>query len=559
MGKRINFVFTLFFFFFLLILFRLFFWQILSAENLGSLAERQRSTKVTLKAPRGNIFASDGSPLVINQTTYDLFLEPKKIKEPEKVISALVRELEIPSSSISAKLKNSSSAWLPLVSGVEEEKAERLRNLKLPGIGFVEATKRFYPEASMAAHLLGFVGKNAKGENQGYFGLEGFYDEQLRGRDGFIDQEVDVIGNPILAGDQTWVPAQNGRDLTLYLDKTVQYIVEKKLKEGIERYKALGGNAIVIDPKTGGIIAMASFPSYDPGEYYKYPTEFYKNPAVSLSFEPGSTFKVLVMAMALNEGKITHQTKYNETGPVEIGDKTVNTWNQKYHGEITMTQILEYSSNVGMVFVANQLEKEVFLNYLEKLGLGSLTGIDLQEEASPALRQKSKWYEIDYATVSFGQGISATPLQMIRDVAALANQGELLEPHVVKQIRTGDGKTVDFSPRVIRKIFKPEAARLVTEMMVSAVDNGETRLIKPSGYRIAGKTGTAQIPIAGHYDTEKTIASFIGFAPVDNPKFVMLITLKEPGASPWGSETAAPVFFSIAKELFSYFKISPSE
>lgn len=559
MERRLNFVFVLFLLFCGIILTRLFYWQVTLNERFRGLAEKQGLATLPIKAVRGKILASDGSSLVINQRAFGVFLEPKKINDQTLVTTALAKELGIPTASISARLKDTSLLWIPIAHRVEEEQVTAIKKYKLLGVEFIEEWKRYYPEASMAAHILGFVGKNSQGEDQGYFGLEGYYNEQLRGRDGLLRQEIDAAGNPIVSDKRENIPSENGRDLTLYLDKTIQYIVESKLKQGIAKYSAKGGTVIVMDPATGGILAMVSFPSYDPNEFYKYPAEFYKSPAISLSYEPGSTFKVLIMAAALNEGVVTSETKYNEEGPIEIGGYTIKTWNQKYHGEITLTQILEYSSNVGMVFVLGKLDRSKFLTYLDNLGFGSKTSVDLQEEAMPQLRPKNKWYEIDYATTAFGQGIAMTPFQLIRAVAAIANGGRCIEPHVVKSISIPNGETINISPKVVRKVFRPEISRLVTEMMVSAVDNGETRFIKPAGYRIAGKTGTAQIPISGHYDTEKTIASFVGFAPVEAPKFIMLVTLLEPEVSPWGSETAAPIFFEIAKELFSYFGISPSD
>lgn len=556
MERRLGFILLSFFGLFLLILIKLFYWQVLSSESLGGLAEKQRLSTLPIIAKRGKILSSDGSSLVINKRAFGVYLEPKKIEEKDKIMVALSKELEIPISSISANLSNTSLFWVPAAHKVDEEKIENIKKLKLKGIAFMEEQKRFYPESSMAAHLLGFVGKNAKGEDQGYFGVEGYYDEQLRGRDGILTQEQDALGNPILTGDRQSVPAEDGRDLILYLDKTIQYIAESKLKEGLKKYRAKGGSIIIMDPQSGGIMAMVSYPSYDPALFSNFPTEYYKNPAISSFYEPGSTFKVLVLSAALNEGKVTASTKFNEDGPVEIGGYTVKTWNQKYHGEISLSQVLEYSSNVGMVFVQKQLERNIFLQYLQSLGLGRPTGVDLQEEATPQLRPPNKWYEIDFATASFGQGIAVTPLQMASFVSVIANGGKLIEPHVVKSIKLADGKSINIAPKFREQVFSKETVNVVKEMMVSAVEKGETRFLKPVGFRIAGKTGTAQIPISGHYDTEKTIASFVGFAPVDKPKFLMLVTIREPSSSPWGSETAAPIFFSVAREIFPYLNIS---
>ena len=246
---------------------RLFYWQVLSADSLGAMAEKQRLSNLTIPAQRGKILASNGNPMVINKRAYGIYLEPKKVSAKDKLISVLGQELDIPSSTISAALSNDFLTWLPIAHKVDSEKSEKIKNYNLDGITFTKEQKRFYPESSMSAHLLGFVGNNAKGEDQGYFGVEGYYDEQLRGRDGLIVQEQDVAGNPILAGDREAIPAEDGRDITLYLDKTIQFIAQNELKQGIEKYGAKGGSVIIVDPLSGGILAMISYPDYNPGEF----------------------------------------------------------------------------------------------------------------------------------------------------------------------------------------------------------------------------------------------------------------------------------------------------
>lgn len=559
MRRRLTLVFVLLLVGLVLVFARLFYWQVLSFDTLKGLSELQTHTKSFLPAKRGRIFTSDESPLVLNKRTYLIYADPQKAKNPDKIASVLSKELDIPISTISTKLNMQKLQWVALKEKVDETRVDEIKKYKMEGIGFLDESTRFYPEASMAAHLLGFVGKDSKGQDTGYFGLEGFYDEQLRGRAGALSQEQDSRGIPILFGNRLKLDPEDGRDIYLTIDKTVQFIIEKKLQEGIEKYKAKGGTVIVMEPQTGAILAMASFPSYDPVKREQYPVENYKNPAVVSSYEPGSTFKVLIMGAALQENKVQADMVYQETGQIEIGKYAIKTWNQKYHGEITLSQILEYSSNVGMVFVQKQLGPQLLLRYIEDLGFGKHTNIDLQEESTPLLRPKNQWSEIDYATASFGQGIAVTPLQMITAVNAIANGGNLMRPYVVKSIRTENGKIVLTRPELIRILFKKNVAFQVAQMMMQAVENGETKHLKPIGLKIAGKTGTAQIPIAGHYDSEKTIASFVGFAPVENPKFIMLVTLNEPTTSPWGSETAAPLFFNIAKELYSYLGISPTQ
>jgi len=396
-------------------------------------------------------------------------------------------------------------------------------------------------------------------KDKGYFGIEGFYDLALKGKSGFLIREKDASGNPILLGDEKRIPFEDGQNLELYLDRSVQTIIEDNLKKGIEKYGASEGLVAVMDPITGGIIGMAATPSYDPSKFGEYDAQVYPNPIVANTYEPGSTFKTLVMAAALNEKAVDVQTKFNEEGPIKIGQYYIRTWNDKYNGQLNMSQILEKSSNPGMVFVANKLGKDKFIEYLNKFGIGKKTGIDLEEEATSEIKAKDTWSDIDLATASFGQGIAVTPIQMLQAVASLANKGNLMEPQIVKKISDKNGKVIIKNPKIIGTTVDQKTAKMITDMMVSAVDNGDAKWAKPKGYRIAGKTGTAQIPVAGHYDVQKTIASFVGFAPADKPKFVILVALREPQSSPWGSETAAPLFFNITKELFTYYGISPND
>ncbi|OGG06505.1 hypothetical protein A3D05_04975 [Candidatus Gottesmanbacteria bacterium RIFCSPHIGHO2_02_FULL_40_24] len=556
MNRRLSLVFIIFLVLFAVIYSRLFFWQVISAESLKGFAQSQTGRSRVVKAKRGSIFSSDESPLVINQPSFLIYAQPHLVKDKLKLTNTLSEILEIDEASISAKLEDSVELkWVSLAEKIEAGKAGEIKEKNLAGIGLSQDFKRYYPESSMAAHLLGFVGKNHNGQDQGYFGLEGYYDEQLKGRTGLINEEKDALGNPILAGLREIIAPNDGNNLYLTVDKTVQFIVEEKLKKGMEKYGAAEGTVVVMNPQTGALRAMASYPSYDLISRENFNTRLYKNPAVSSSFEPGSTFKVLIMAAAINENSVSPNDEYDESGPLELGAYTIKTWDQKYHGLIKIPQILQYSSNVGMVYISEKLGNDKMFSYLDNLGMGRLTGIDLQDESSPDLRSKDSWKKIDFATASFGQGIAVTPLQMIRMVSAIANGGKLVKPYIVDRIIDFSGRTISNKPQIVKKIFKKETASIVTEMMVNAVEKGETKFLKPVGIRIAGKTGTAQIPIAGHYDTQKTIASFVGFFPADDPKLIMLVTLREPTSSPWGSETAAPLFFDISKELIKYYNL----
>lgn len=542
-----------------LIIGKLFYWQILQGDRLSALASSQYFTEEEIMAPRGLILTSDNYPLVQNTQAYLVYGFLKDIKNTSFEIAAVFEKiLGLDKNLIKEKLDNKDVSWVSLARKIDRFQKAEIEKNNFSGIGFEEELKREYPEGSMAAQLLGFVGKDSIGRDKGYFGLEGFYNRELTGRAGILKMEKDASGRPILIGTKSQEEEISGRNLKLFLDRQIQFITENKLKEALVKYGAKSGTVVIMDPETGGIIAMASYPSYDPDKFWQYPSVFYPNPVVTESFEPGSIFKILMMAAAINEQAVKTDERCDQCdGQRVIGEYSIKTWNNKYHPNLTMSEIILYSDNVGMVYVADKLGKEKELAYIKNFGFGDLTGIDLEEEASPPLRKDEDWAPIDLATASFGQAIAVTPLQMVTAVGAIANGGSLLVPRVVNQIMTKD-KNVMTQVKTKRQVIKESTARVMTEMMVNAVEKGEAAGFKIPGYRVAGKTGTAQIPIAGHYDEKKTIASFVGFAPADKPRFVMLVTLREPSSSQWGSRTAAPLWFDIAKDIFLLWKIPPS-
>lgn len=572
MQTRIKILASSFIFAFLLIVIRLFYWQIIKGEELSIRARDQQRWGRFVQASRGDILASDNTWLAARGESWLLYAQLNEISDEINKIADVVAPLLIesePAGSVSKNrvldeanrlkllLSRKDVVWVPLKHKLTSEVKANIEALDINGLGFEFEETRVYPEASSAAHLLGFVGKNSEGEDQGYFGLEGYYDLVLSGKPGYITRDSDARGIPILTGDSKEISAVRGIGLVTYVDKAVQILLDRKLKEGIEKYKAIAGTAIVIDPKTGGILGISSYPSFDPAKYYEYGDEFFINPAVSLSFEPGSIFKVLIMAAALDSDKVKADTKCDICfGPVKVDKYTIETWNKEYRKDSNVTDIIVHSDNVGMVFVGKKLGTELMYEYLDKFGMGKLTGIDLQGEMTPKLREKEKWNEVDLATASFGQGVAVTPIQMIMAVNAIANKGVLLKPKVVKSIiAPGWEEIIDDDQG--RQVISEKTATEVAAMMVEAAKNGEAKWTYARGFGVAGKTGTAQIPISGHYDEEKTIGSFIGFAPANDPKFLMLVTLREPKTSPWASETAAPLWYLIAKDLFLYFGIQP--
>lgn len=566
-----------------LIIARLFYWQIIMGNDLSTQASNQRQSISKQKPIRGSILASDGFPLAINKEGYLLWANPKEAtQEPQLVAQALApilapnwQEIKIASDSSQAEIddlleteqKNTYNfllsqlskkdlVWVLLNKKTTKEEKAQIDNLKFEGLYFDEEAIRIYPEASMAASTIGFLGQDEHGDSLGYFGLEGFYELDLTGRIGILKQEKDALFRPIPIGKFWAQKKKDGRHLQLYLDRTIQFLVEEKLKSAVDRYQAKSGTAVIMNPKTGGIIAIASYPSFNPNYFYTYDPGSYIDPIVSLAYEPGSTFKVLNMAAALEENLITPETQCDICGEAFKIDKyTIRTWNDKYYPNSTMTEVLAHSDNVGMVYVAKKLGLEKFIKYLDLFGIGQKTNIDLQGEIAPSLRQN--WSEVDLYTASFGQGLLVTPIQILTAVSAIANDGQLMMPRIVNKF-IESGKDYDIKTKAVRQVISKNTADILTEMMVAAVDYGDAKWVVPDGYRIAGKTGTAQISVGGEYDERKTIASFVGFAPADDPAFVMLTIIQEPLTSEWGSETAAPLFFDIAKKLFVYLGI-PAE
>lgn len=562
------------------IVIRLFYWQFIAGVSSSHEAFSQ---EIKIPATRGEILSSDGFPLVTNQEAFTLYVKPheidKNIEDVANKLAALLvsekyatssakltneekekkeQEIKIKEENIVEKISNKKLFWVQLAKKLTKNTKDKVEGFNINGLEFQEDSKRIYPEASMSAHLLGFVGSDEYGEDVGYFGLEGYYNNRLKGKDGRVGQLEDPFGIPILVGKYRPVEAKKGDTLKLALDRGIQFMVEDKLKKATEKYDAKQGTVIVVEPTTGHILAMASYPNYDPRIYGEFKEEIFKNPAVADTYEPGSTFKLITMAAALDLGVVEPNTRCDVcSGPRRISGYEISTWNKKYYPDSTMTEVIQHSDNVGMTFVSEKLGADNFKNYIDKFGFGRTTGIDLQEEAAGNIRSSDEWKEIDLATASFGQGIAVTPLQMIQAVQVIANDGRLIGPKIVEKI-SSRGEEQGVKSEKEKQVVSPKTAAQITEMMVNAVEQGEAKAFVPKGYRIAGKTGTAQIPVAGHYDENKTIASFVGFAPADDPKFVMLVRFTEPSSSIFGSETAAPTFFDIAKELFNYWGISPN-
>lgn len=575
MPSRIRTIYLGFLLVIVVIVLRLSYWQLVRGPSLRSQAREQHLEASIVTPTRGEILTADGYPLVANRPVYTLGVYTPQLKiSGESLVASIlplldfeIEDPKIATDEAAAKIKLtelkeaartsmlsrlSTKSFTTLASGLREEQKEEIAKLKIEGASFEESFRRSYPEASVSASLTGFVGRDDVGAPQGYFGLEGYYNEELEGRAGVTKEETDATGNPLLIGDFLRRRVETGRSLELHLERSVQYIAYEELQKALVRYGASGGEVLIMDPSTGGILAMVSLPSYSADKFYLANPTLYKNPSVSNAYEPGSTFKVLVMAAALDSGKLELTDKCDIcSGPLPVDKYLIKTWNGKYHPDSTPEDILVNSDNVGMVWIERLMTGEVMRTYLSKFGIGKKTGIDLEEEIAPPVRDK--WGDIDYATSSFGQGIVVTSIELLRAVSAIANGGVLVEPHVVSAV-LGD-KKIPIPPKVEEQVISKKTASEMTELMIKSAEHGDAKWTRLPDYSVAGKTGTAQIPVSGHYDEARTIASFVGFAPSHNPRFAMLVKLENPTTSPWGSETAAPLWFTIARRLLLHYNI----
>ncbi len=442
-------------------------------------------------------------------------------------------------------------------------KGEAKKEIVVSGLGFNMVNYRYYPEGEIGSHILGFVRRTNDGE-QGNYGLEGFFDDELRGQYGYIKSERSADRNIIILNDREYIKPINGKDLVLTIDRSVQFNVCKIFNETAAKYQADGGSVVVMDPKTGAILAMCSWPLFDPNNYDKVEDiSIFNNPVVFGAYEPGSVFKTITMAAAINEEKITPDTTYDDEGFLMIDGWPKPIKNSDYdskggHGEVDMNYVLEHSLNTGAIYAMRQIGGERFAEYVENFGFGEKTGIELSGEVTGNISnlQTEKIHEIYSATASFGQGITVTPLQMIDSYAAIANGGVLMKPYLVKAIIHEDGSREEVKPVEVRRVISERAATLVSGMLVNVVEGGHAIRAAVKGYYVGGKTGTAQVAsskVRGY--SGRTNHTFIGMAPIEDPKFVMLVKLDNPKGVAYAAGSCAPLFGQISEFLLNYWQV----
>ncbi|MEJ2148298.1 MAG: penicillin-binding protein 2 [Chloroflexota bacterium] len=503
--------------------------------------------QVTVRPPRGELYDRNGVLLATNTVDYDIGLSPILIYDPESTADQLAEVTGLPRDDLLEDM-TSQEEYVQLIHRAPASIGQAVQELDLDGVVVTPIPRRYYPHQVMASHILGFVSY----EDIGYYGVEGYYDDLLAGQ--------------VLVDDQSRIPFEatggegwrSGSDLYLTISSEIQYLAEDTLGKALEETGAKSGEILVLDPETGDILAMASLPAFDPNRFYSQDAKLFSNPAINAQFEPGSIMKVLTMAIALDDGVVSPDSTYNDTGVIEVGGIEVFNWDRVAHGVTTMTDLLGKSLNVGAATLSLRTGPTRFYAGLENFGIGKLTGIDLQGEVSGQLRKpgNADWHESDLATNSFGQGLAVTPLQIVTAIAAVANDGLIMQPHIVRQRVDPDGTVTTFEPTVLGRAVSAETTQALNRMLATALERESSLALVP-GYTIAGKTGTAEIPIPGGYDPEKTIATFVGYGPVADPQFIVLVKLDEPTSSRWGSQTAAPVFSYFVERLVVLMEIPP--
>jgi cell division protein FtsI/penicillin-binding protein 2 len=544
---------------------RLFALQVLSHDFYKALADNQHLAYTTLVPQRGEIYIQEDKngkivPVVTNIDKNLVYAVPPEITNKDQAAAVLAPILEMPKKEILEKIVDDQRKWVALKKELPESVSEGIQNLKLPGIYLEPETYRYYPEGEFASQVLGFFGYEGD-VRVGRYGIEEYYDKILAGKSGFLTLDKNLQGTWIASAFRRLTPVENGADIILTLDRAIQFKAESLLEEAVTSHQADSGSLIVLSAKTGAVLAAVNYPSFDPNSFNKVadPAVF-RNLLISDAYEPGSVFKPVTMAAGLEAGAITPETTYEDKGFAVINDFTIKNADDKVYGTQTMTSVLEQSINTGAIFVQNLIGPEKFLETVKKFGFGKPTGINLPAEASGSIKNLIGGGDVHYATASFGQGITVTALQLAQAFQAIANQGKMMKPYLVQKIQYADGKEEEFGPQEVGQVISAKSSNTLAAMLVEVVENGHGKRAGVAGYYLAGKTGTAQVAKADGpgYDPDKTIGTFAGFGPVNDPAFVMVVKIVNPKTVRFAESTAAPVFGEMAKFLLNYFQIPPT-
>lgn len=531
---------------------RLYSLQVERHDHYTELAERQQQRVVELNPPRGTLYDARGRVLAVSTPADSLYAEPPRVKDPRSTARALAGVLGMKAREIETKL--ATGRWFVWIARqLDPETARRVRELDLPGIGLREEARRYYPMGELAASVLGFVGTDPKGLT----GLELAYDGEVAGRAARRVLLRDAAGRAVFDPQLSWAEAEPGNDLYLTLDATLQHIAERELARAVEEFRARGGSAVLLDPATGAVKAMASYPPFDPNRFGDYPAERWRNRAVAEAFEPGSTFKMVTAAAAL-EHNLVDPADVIDCGNGQIQLLGVTIRDHRPFGRIPFREVIARSSNVGAIRTALLVGDRRFYDMIRALGFGERTGIDLPGESPGILHPLEAWQPLSKAYAAFGQGVSVTAVQLAAAFAAVANGGLLLRPYLVEAVgRDGSREPLHAEPQVVRRAISPATARQLERLLEAVVAEGGGGKAAVPGYTVAGKTGTAQQAGDGGYSSTHRVAGFVGFAPARRPALVAAVLIDRPTATVWGGQVAAPTFSAMMRPALLYLGVPP--
>ncbi len=541
---------------FAILLVRFFDLQVLQTETMTQKARQQHEKIITLDSSRGAIWDRQGKPLALNLDVPSVYATPSSIDDPTRVAHQLARVLGVPREPLEKRLRAERDfVWIQRK--IEGTQVEGLNDLDLPGVGVVVEARRFYPKGTLLAHVLGFAGI----DSQGLEGLENGYDEHLRGHMRRVVLQRDALGRGIIPDSQRAPQPLSGHAISLTIDEVIQYIAEQALERAVRDTKARGGAVLVMAPNTGQMLAWALRPTFDPNQIHQASPDRWRNRGVTDPYEPGSTLKAVLAAAALELKHVTPETLlYAGHGEVSVSGTVIH--DHEKAGWVTFREAVRRSSNVAFVKLSWDLGHEQVYRFLRTFGFGEKTGIDLPGESIGILKHPDQWSQRTLPSLAIGQEIAVTPLQLLTAVSAIANEGWLMRPFLVREISDSRGRSVwEHVPHIRRRPINAETAKTVTDLLVNVVEQGTGKRAAIPGYRVAGKTGTAQKvdPETETYSSTKFVGSFVGFVPAEDPRLAILVMIDEPEAPAWGGVVAAPVFREVAEQALRYLSVAPGE
>ncbi len=549
--RRVRAVFLVFFLFFISCIIRLFYIQLFRSNYLEGIAKRQHNLFVELEPRRGTVYDTNLKPLAVNMPVDSLYASPNEIKNKDHIIKQLQPILNLSTEYLKDRLyRKKYFVWI--ARKITPQQSQEIKRLNIKGVDFIKESKRCYPNSYLASHIIGFAGL----DNRGLEGLELYYDKYLRGDSGWVLFLRDARQKKLDIWEKMVLP-KDGYDLVLTIDEVIQYIAERELDKVFKTYHAKGASIIVMDPHTGAILALANRPTFDLNSYDNISKDQMRDRAICDLFEPGSVFKIVTASAALEEKKVSEQDKFFcENGSYRVASHILH--DHRPHGWLTFREVIEQSSNIGTVKVAQMLGNDTIYRYAKLFGFGTKTGINLLGETSGMLKEPRFWSKVSIAAIPMGQEVGVTALQLVSAISVIANGGQLMKPYIVKEVRDKYGETIkSFSPTMAHKVISLEAAGRVKKILTRVIEDGTGKMAKMQGITAAGKTGTAQkLEPNGTYSHNKFIASFIGFAPAEDPVVAIVVIVDEPRPVYFGGVVAAPVFKNVASDTLKYLKTS---